>query len=191
MARAGRKLKAGVRTASGALKKPTKEERANAQRAAEESEMIVVLRQPHRLGSRSQRRISALGRFIEDNKLRDELFLAGEQYAATRRKWLAAKGAPLPDKLGGNGGDIPDELVQRWKAEIDRAEDGVCACSELLHDPYVNGISALGCITYLCFEDKDLPGPAYHRDTIAGLMALAVALGRLDLRELAKMGAAR
>jgi len=76
------------------------------QEAMERVEMATVLAQPHRMGSRSQLRENALGRFVEDNRLRRELYDAGRAYGALKSKWRAAKGAPMPDRLGGSGADI-------------------------------------------------------------------------------------
>lgn len=95
--------------------KRTSERIADAQRAAEESEMAVVLAQPHRRGNRSQLMESPFGRFCVFNDLDRELFDAGEAYASMRRQYQSAVNCPMPDRLGGSGADIETEQVRKWR----------------------------------------------------------------------------
>jgi hypothetical protein len=143
-----------------------------AERAREEHEMAVVLAQPHRCGSRSQARATALGRFVEDNKLRSEFITAGEHYASLRRKWAAAKGAPMPDRLGGSGADIPADVVARWGDQIFALEAAMLRA----------GVSALGAVEWLAYQGLDLPRNTPKQDAIDGLMALAVEMQLIDAK---------
>jgi hypothetical protein len=174
MARAGRKRKQGEREPNGQLRRrPTTVAQIEAaQRAQEEAEMAVVLAQPHRRGSRSQNRATALGRFVEDNGLRPEFIQAGEHYGSLRRKWAAAKGAPMPDRLGGSGRDIPAEVVKRWGDQVFELEAAMLRA----------GVAALGAVERLAYQGFDLPPNTPKQDAIDGFMALAVELGLVEPR---------
>lgn len=79
----------------------------------------TVLAQPHRRGDRDQLCASALGRACRRARLRRECYDAGEDYAALVRRWRAAKGAPSDLRLGGAGGEGPDQAtVDRWRRTI-------------------------------------------------------------------------
>lgn len=155
-------------------------------KALEEAEMRVVLAQPHRLGSRSQKRENALGRFCEDNRLVHELYDAGTRYGALKRKWQAAKGAPLPDRLGGSGEDIPSEIVHAWGKTIARCEDAVMACRII--DARAYGPAALGYVEWLCCDGRDFPVNGDWRDAVCGLLALAVELGTIEPKQVERHG---
>ncbi|RJP45460.1 hypothetical protein C4587_00760 [Candidatus Parcubacteria bacterium] len=156
------------------------------QKALEEAEMRVVLAQPHRLGSRSQKRENALGRFCEDNRLIDELYRAGTEYGALRRKWQAVSGAPLMDRLGGSGADIPWEVVHAWKQAIDRCEMAVLGCRSI--DQRAYGPAALGYVAWLCCDGKEFPQNGDWMDAVAGLVALALELGHIDQKLIDRRG---
>lgn len=130
---------------SGRLKKPrTLEKIAEAERAVAEANMLTVLKQPHRRGNRSQLAENPLGRFCLEHRLDRALYDAGDAYGTLRRKWAAMAGAPLPDRLGGNGGgDVTLEdwkkwgaRLRAWEAEMKRAggKDGLAAVVALLFD---------------------------------------------------------
>lgn len=129
---------------SGRLKKPrTLEKIAEAERAVAEANMITVLKQPHRRGNRSQLAENPLGRFCLAHKLDRALYDAGDAYGTLRRKWAAMAGAPLPDRLGGNGGDVSiedwskwEDLIRAWEREMDRAGTwhGKCGVVALIFD---------------------------------------------------------
>ena len=122
--RTGRPRKANAdRHPCGKVKRATAQQIADAQRAAEEAEMRVVLAQPHRRGNRSQLAESPLGRFCLANALPREYFDAGEAYACVKRQWQAAWGTPLVDRLGGSGRDIDWAQVRKWD-EMLRAWEG-------------------------------------------------------------------
>lgn len=158
------------RYASGRLKKPrTIEKIAEAERAVAEANMITVLKQPHRRGNRSQLAENPLGRFCLDHKLDQALYDAGDAYGSLRRKWGAMIGAPMADRLGGNGGDVDiddwrkwGDLIQEWEREMDRAG---------------GWLGKVGVIALIF----DRPGPAikiYPDLVIAALNALAKHQGR-------------
>lgn len=156
------------------------------QEAMERVEMATVLAQPHRLGSRSQLRENALGRFVEDNRLRRELYDAGRAYGALKSKWRAACGAPMPDRLGGSGVDIEDSVVRAWRKTIIRCEDAVLRCREI--DPEAYGVAALSYVEWLCVDGREMPVNGSWRDAFAGLLALAVELGHIDGKHVYKIG---
>jgi hypothetical protein len=156
------------------------------QEAMERVEMATVLAQPHRMGSRSQLRENALGRFVEDNRLRRELYDAGRAYGALKSKWRAAKGAPMPDRLGGSGADIDPEVVHAWGKAIARCEAAVMACRSI--DPRAYGVAALGYAEWLCVDGKELPVNGDWRDATCALLAIAVELGSLDQKEIDRRG---
>ena len=95
---------------------------ADAQRAAEESEMRVVLAQPHRRGNRSQLAESPLGRFCLSMELPRELFDAGETYACIVHKWRRAKQVPSTTRLGGSSPEPEDEEVRKLRELISEWE---------------------------------------------------------------------
>jgi hypothetical protein len=156
------------------------------QKSVEEAEMRVVLAQPHRRGSRSQLRENALGRFIEDNRLRMALYNAGREYGALKSKWRAAKGAPMPDRLGGSGADIDAAIVIAWGRTIVRCEDAVMSCRSI--DPRAYGPAALGYVEWLCCDGKDFPQNGDWRDATCGMLVLAVELGTIEQKEVDRRG---
>ncbi len=156
---------------NGRLKKPrTLEKIAEAERAVAEANMLTVLKQPHRRGNRSQLAENPLGRFCLEHRLDQALYDAADAYGTLRRKWQAQAGAPMPDRLGGNGtGDVAlddwrkwGERVKTWEAEMTRA----------------GGKHGLDCVVSLLF---DRPGPSIMikpPQAIASLLALAKAQGK-------------
>lgn len=156
------------------------------QKAIEEAEMAVVLAQPHRLGSRSQKAENALGRFCEANKLRQELYDAGTRYGSLKRRWQALKGCPMPDRLGGSGVDPEDGVVIALGLTIARCESAVMACRSI--DPRAYGVAALGYVEWLCCDGKDFPQNGDWRDATCGILALAVELGSIEQKEVDRRG---
>lgn len=142
-----------------------------AQKAQEEAEMSVVLAQPHRLGSRSQNRATALGRFCEDRRLRDELIRAGTHYGSIRAKLRAAIEAPRQDRIGGSGEEVPPEVEAKWRAERWDMEYAIVTRA---------GANAMSCVEWLAVDDKDLPSASNWGDATKGLEALAIELGMID-----------
>ena len=144
---------------------------ADAQKAAEESEMRVVLAQPHRRGSRSQLAECPLGRFCLEHKLDRELFDAGEAYATLKRRWLAAWDTPLPDRLGGSGGDIDKETLDRWR-ELITAWEGAMLDAGGYH----------GRLTVIALAFDRVQVKVYPIEAKAALTALARFQGRIQGR---------
>lgn len=119
----GRPRKASAdRYPCGKAKRPTAQQIAAAQRAAEEAEMRVVLAQPHRRGNRSQLAESPLGRFCLALDLPRELFDAGESYACLRHRWRAAQQAPSQMRLGGTPVDVDLDQIRKWEDLLDAWE---------------------------------------------------------------------
>ena len=169
----GRKRKEGIREKSGRLQRPTLAQQIAAKIEAENVEKIVVLAQPHRRGERDQKAESALGRFVMRRSLDAECYQAGLQYAALRRQWLAAVGAPMPERLSGKGADIDMDVVRAWRARLNAMEDAMMGC----------GVAALGWCTALAGDDKDIPAGHPSEDAVAcSLIALAVEIGMLSPR---------
>ena len=128
--RAGRKRKSGTRTACGDIKRPSLEERAQAQQLADNVEKLVVLAQPHRRGDISQLTESPLGRLVLRGGLRRELYDSGIEYGGMVRRFYAAAGIPQPVRDGhpttGAGVD-PKAAVELRKAldSLERSMRGV------------------------------------------------------------------
>lgn len=156
------------------------------QKSVEEVMMQVVLAQPHRSGSRSQLRENALGRFIEDNGLRMALYNAGREYGALKSKWRAAKGAPMPDRLGGSGADIDAAIVHAWGRTIARCETAVMDCRSI--DTLAYGPAALSYVEWLCCDGRDFPHNGDWRDATCGILVLAVELGIIEQKEVDRRG---
>lgn len=166
MARAGRKRKPGPRHPGGQLKRLL-----DAERAASNVQKATVLAQPHRRGEESQLAGSALGRFVLRHRLRLEYFDAGESWASTKRKWLSARGAPLPDHPGGGtGGDVPIDVYDAWRdADRDAERAMVAAAGDLGRDA----------VRALAFDAIDLPASLPPQKAVQALAALAVHFGYL------------
>lgn len=153
----------------------TIEQIAEAEKKAQEFEMATVLAQPHRHGSRSQLSENAFGRFILAHKLRRELYDAGIEYYALRRRLVNIWGGPRDGiKLDGNGSDMTTEQSLKWK--------------RLIHEWDVAMESAGGFIGRLGVVDLTFavgePQTKIHPEkVIAALMALAVFQGRVDVNE--------
>lgn len=112
------------REKNGRLQRPSKKQMEAILRSREESEMAVVLAQPHRRGNRDQKCESALGRFCIRMKLREELHDAGKHYANITRLWRVAKGIPSQLVKGGIGsGNGPsDATVAEWSRKLSRVQ---------------------------------------------------------------------
>jgi hypothetical protein len=176
MAKRGRPRKQGERYPSGGLRRPTLEQLKEAERRQRLGEIAYVMAQPHRVWAGKQAGNpwleNALGRFIIGRKLREELYHAGDHYALTFARWAAAKGIPHPKRRHMVGGGVgpSDATVAAWWREIEGMEGALRRYGRA----YIN-------IRHLCLDDEDLPDEA-AADTLAGLRALAVHLGRLPER---------
>ena len=175
------KRKTGERYANGKLKKPTATERAKMAADAYRANMQQVANQPHRrefADPLDPWLESELGRFCRRNKLRRECFEAGEAWADLHRRYYSAKGAPDPLHTGGmgGGGGPSDEMVAKWGEKL-RA--------------IVHALTDVDQATYyytrrLCINREPLPAGGLFADYAKdGLMAVARALGTLDLRRAA------
>jgi len=174
MAKRGRQRKAGARYPSGELKRPTTlAQIEEAERKKRLAETAPVMAQPHRAWAGKQAGHpwleNALGRFIISRKLREELYHAGDHYALTFARWAAAKGIPHPKRRHMVGGGLgpSDATVAGWWREIEGMEGALRQYGRA----YIN-------VRHLCLDDEDL-GDSEAADTLAGLRALAVHLGRL------------
>lgn len=160
----------------GKIKRPkTIEQIAEAEKKAQEHEMATVLAQPHRQGSRSQLSENAFGRFILAHKLRRELYDAGIEYYALRRRWVTTWGGPMDEiRLGGSGEEVTMELAQKWKNTLDEWN------AEMLRaGGFIGRLGVLG----LIFAVGEAQVKIYPSKVIAALMALAVFQGRVDVNE--------
>ncbi|GLS17886.1 hypothetical protein GCM10007874_09020 [Labrys miyagiensis] len=128
----------------------------------------VVLAQPHRRGSTDRRCASVFGRFCLRLKLRQELTEAGEEYAATVKRWRAAKGVPTPfhNEASGSGRGAADATVAIWQRQMLAMERAMMEA----------GLKALLAVKQLTLDGNEL-GMDQDGPAVEGLMALAVHLG--------------
>lgn len=174
MARRGRPRKQGVRQPNGQLKRATLAQIVEADHKSRMAQTALVASQPHRAWAPDPldpRLATALGRFCIRYKVRSELHDAGEEWASTFRRLMAAKGVPDPlhtSTLGTGGGGPSAATVEGWERDVERIEKAL--------RPYGQG-AWLG-VRHLCLDNADLPDEA-AADTIVGLRVLAITLGRL------------
>jgi hypothetical protein len=168
-----RPRKYGPRDAAGRLKKPTLQQIKEAEAKKHRENMQTVANQPHRRGYSDpldRRLTSALGRFCIGQRLRSELYDAGEEWAGVLRRWRAAKGVPDPLHTGGMGtGQGPsDKTVDDWERLIRRIENAL----------HLEGKDVWLLTRNVCIEDQD-PYSCEVDVVVRGLRAVAVELGRL------------
>lgn len=178
MSRVGRPRKAGPRTKSGALRKPTLQQIKEAEAKEYRENMQTVANQPHRRNAPDpldRRLSSALGRFCIAHGLRSELFDAGEEWGNLLRRWRAAKGVPDPMHTGGMGSGLgpSDDTVDGWERLIRRIEAALKA---------LDSTETIWRLTRsICIDDEDpRPGDTRHVFVICGLRSVAGELGRLS-----------
>jgi len=154
------------------------------QQALRMEQMIVGLAQPHRGGSESKLRESALGRFVEDYQCGGECYRAGMMYSALVWKWRLAVGADVPDWVraayGGSGrsAGAPDpdkekehaQDVRDWLREIRECDRALKAIT-----PRPTVFDAARA---MILDDRE-PSPSIAAPLKRGLLALAVAIGLL------------
>lgn len=174
MARVGRPRKAGPRTKSGALRKPTLQQIKEAEAKEYRENMQPVANQPHRRNAPDpldRRLSSALGRFCIAHGLRSELFDAGEEWGNLLRRWRAAKGVPDPMHTGGMGSGLgpSDDTVDGWERLIRRIEKSLETA----------GRRVWLATRSLCIDDVE-PYSSEAKWAIEGLQAVAGELGRLS-----------
>jgi hypothetical protein len=175
MARTGRKRHELIlREPNGRPKRPTVKQMEEQIRLRGDVEKLVVLMQPHRGGDSDQRRASALGRFVMDHKLRPELYDAGNEYAGLVRRLWAAKGVPSDQRgaAGSMGLGPSDATVRGWEK---REEALRTALMRLSSQTFLN-------IRRITVEEREVK-PEFNTEVIAGLMTLAVEMGRLRASE--------
>lgn len=168
MARAGRKRKAGDRYPGGQLK-----QLVDADRRRREGEMATVLAQPHRKGNRSQLAESALGRFVESNKLRSELYDAALRWAEARQKWVGAAGAPrlkTAERVHGSGNDVDMQVLRKWRERDMEGRDAMRRAG---------GEDGLRAVVRLAADGLDLAPHTPAAPVIDALLGLAVDVGLL------------
>ena len=155
----------------------TVEQIALAERARQQREMSVVLSQPHRRGNNSQLSESVLGRFCQQHRLRQELYDSGIEFGAMKRRWAKYWDAPMPDRIEGASrvGMTDDEDAERWREWIERAEKAI-----------VRANGDLRAIVEMCVHERMPPRWVGRTFVINGLLALAVEIGRLDIRDKAR-----
>lgn len=175
MARAGRKRRELItREPNGRPKRPTVQQLEELQRQRFDFEKAIVLSQPHRRGDSDQRRASPLGRFVLDNKLRPELYDAGNEYAGLVRRLWAAKGVPSDQKgaAGSTGLGPSDATVRGWE----RREEALrTALMRLSSQTFLN-------IRRITVEEREVK-TEFYAEVVAGLMTLAVEMGRIRASE--------
>lgn len=164
-----------TREPSGRVKRPTLAQLKAARQSLEDAEKAYVANQPHRRGSTSDLAGTALGRFILATKGRPECYDAANEYATIKSKWLAAWSAPRNVVHGGNGSDIPMEIVQEWGRRIADMENTMILAG---------GISGLGWVEDLAVYDRGEPQSFIWGSINSALLSLAVFCGRLDARHL-------
>ena len=175
----GKSISPPERWPSGQKKRPRRiAQIAEAQRAAEEANMITVLMQPHRRGNRSQLAENPMGRFCLTHGLDRALYDAADAYSQLRRQWLAFAGAPMPDRLGGNDADVSIEDWKRWQELISEWERVMERAGGYL--------GRLGVVSML-FDRPEPTVRIYPGKVTACLYALAIHQGRIravDTRKL-------
>jgi hypothetical protein len=135
-----------------------------------EKEMSLVKNQPHRKGSDSPLRESALGRFVHDYGLARELYDAGLHFAQVRGLWLAAINAPRDERHGGSGGEIDKETEDRWRDSVADWRKEMARAG---------GNEGRVAVEWLACDGLDLPANADRLKAISALMALGKAQGRV------------
>lgn len=172
MAKAGRPKKAGLREPNGKLKRPSAEERRKADRIRIMGERAFVVGQPHRRGEMSQMAGSVFGRFCLKNKLRPEIYDAGQEFARIVAGWRAAKGVPVFSNASPGPMPAPED-PERTKKRVDGLRDRMMRCEKAL---LRIGTEANIAVRQLILDEFDL---SWEQDEHAkdGLAALAVELG--------------
>ena len=162
------------RERNGRLQRPTMAQIKAAEAARLMEEKQTVLAQPHRRGDIDQRRESELGRFVMENRLRGELYLAGNQLFVLVWSWRAAIGCPMPLRIPKASlmAVDPDHPGQdrAWLKKINR-------CYKAIQKNC--GPGAVPSVVNLCVEGGAV-APANRLLVIQGLAALAVELGTVQ-----------
>lgn len=142
--------------------------------AEERETMSVVLAQKHRDGRRSSIRGYALGRFVDDQRLRGALHQAGMEYAEIVREARLAMGLPVPGQPWGPGGN--SELDGYQVA----ARKDFASMARYSADKALSNRQRIDAMLRLTYDDIDPPA-AETRMLKSGLYALARHFGLLNL----------
>lgn len=143
--------------------------------AAERADMLsVALSQPHRRGSDDPRASEPLWQFCRVQRLRDELYAAGERYGEIVRQAKAALGFRVPGLVAGEG----------ERQALSEAQSA--ALRELARQYFDDANAILRRVMprlpvrmeMLCYDAR-LPAPADEGVIIHGLVALAIEWGLL------------
>jgi hypothetical protein len=107
------------------------------------------------------------------------VFDSGQTYAKTRRKIISAWDGPMRDQPNGTGSDIDLEVLRGWQRDVSGWEIAIAESS-------IEGIAVLGWIGRLTLDDVDIAPYMKVFYINQGLLALAVAMGNLDKRAIAR-----
>lgn len=163
------------RLPDGRIRQPTRAQLEAERKKAQDAEKEFVANQPHRRGDKSDLSGSAIGRFVKASGARIECYDAAGEYGALKSKWLSAWSAPREDRHGGNGADIPMEIVQEWGKRISDMENAMMSAG---------GLAGLGWVEDLAVYDRGEPKPFIWGSVVSSLMALAVCCGRIEAKRL-------
>lgn len=165
----------------GKKRKVTTAQRQNdANAAAQEAATALVRQQPHRrpFGDKSDSPLAAspMGRFCLTHKLRPEFYDAAEDWARVHRKWLNAQpGAPRLPGDGGDGSDIPYDLVHEWGSDWASGNRMMIECG--------GSDGAMSVWRMAIYWEEMAPG-ASVRSCILSLAGLACQRGKIDRKVL-------
>lgn len=141
------------------------QERIEAQERAET--LSVALMQPHRAGNDDPKLSTPLGRFCIVQRLRGELYQAGDQYAEVLRQAKAARGFSVPYSPRGEGatGLTEGQLQAMRDAAIIREAN----CNAILIAIHARAARVLEA---LCYDQREI---SVHDEALAahGLLMLA------------------
>lgn len=163
------------REPSGRRQRKSTQEALNEINARQTEEIVgVVARQPHRRefdDPRSPLVGCAIGRFVMRHRMAREVIASAEVYGDTKRKWLAAKGAPGEVDMGGNGGDWDEAAVRKFFEVFKAIESSVAT---------VAGMNALSLIEAAAVRDFDIPENFHAANVRRGLEEMAYCTGHLE-----------
>lgn len=167
----GRPRKMVQRQPNGQPKRPPRSSIMATEREKADRERAHVKYQPHRQGDDSKFPECALGRLVKSRKLHEAVYDAGLEYAGVCRRYGAAWGAPISERVGEGTGSAEGpslSTVAAWKSYLDDAEDAMG--------------SDYPAVRRVIVADVD-PSPMEVASAITGLIALARHLGKLDRRQ--------
>ena len=117
-------------------------------------EKQTVLSQPHRNGSTSQLRASALGCFVEDYECGIECYHAGREYMIVVWKYRLAVGVPVPqwvrEEFGGSGAEMDAKTAENFADTVKNWRSTVVRCRNCLQR---DGIGTYAAVEDLIFKD--------------------------------------